>query len=309
MSAALRVDLHQHVWTAPLLAALRRRDRFPYVRSDGVLSVLHSAGEQPYLIDPSGESPSRRAELVQRDGLDLALVAISHPIGIECLPRYEAEPLIAAHLEGVAQLGPRFGAWGPLALDGPEAADVDDVLARGCVGVSLPACAVTGAQALDVMGPVLERVAEHGAPLFVHPGRCSTPSVQASLSEPLWWGALTDYVAQMNSAWLSFVALGRREHPDLTVVFAMLAGGAPLLSERLEARGGPPIDLRDPRLFYESSSYGPTAIEAMARRVGPEQLVYGSDRPVIEPFPTGRDSLLEHNAAALLNHTPMLAGA
>ena len=71
----------------------------------------------------------------------------------------------------------------------------------------------------------------------------------------------------------------------LTVLFAMLAGGAPLLSERLQARGGPPIELQDPRLFYDSSSYGPSAIEAMARRVGPEQLVYGSDRPVIEPKP------------------------
>ncbi|MEA2146308.1 MAG: 6-methylsalicylate decarboxylase, partial [Solirubrobacteraceae bacterium] len=77
--------------------------------------------------------------------------------------------------------------------------------------------------------------------------------------------------------------------------------------ERLEARGGPPIELRDSRLFYESSSYGPTAVEAMARRVGPEQIVYGSDRPVIEPFPTGRDSLLQHNAAAILRRRPVPA--
>jgi predicted TIM-barrel fold metal-dependent hydrolase len=307
--AALRIDLHQHVWTAPLLAALEQRNRFPYVRRVDGLSVLYSAGEQPYLIDTAGESPPRRAELLRRDGLDRALVAISHPIGIECLPRRDAEHLIDAHLEGVAQLGPGFGAWGPVALDGPQAADVDDVLARGCAGVSLPACAVTGAEALDIMGPVLERVAQRGAPLLIHPGQSSVRGSELSLSEPLWWGALTDYVAQMNSAWLSFVALARREHPELTVVFAMLAGGAPLLSERLEARGGPPIELRDPRLFYESSSYGPTAIEAMARRVGPEQLVYGSDRPVIEPLSTGRDSLLQHNGARVLIRGPVLARA
>jgi predicted TIM-barrel fold metal-dependent hydrolase len=45
----------------------------------------------------------------------------------------------------------------------------------------------------------------------------------------------------------------------------------------------------------------------MARRVGPEQIVYGSDRPVIEPFPTGRDSLLQHNAAAILRRRPVPA--
>ena len=49
----------------------------------------------------------------------------------------------------------------------------------------------------------------------------------------------------------------------------MLAGGAPLLSERLAARGGPAIELRDPLTFYDSSSYGPAMVEAMARCVGP----------------------------------------
>ena len=72
----------------------------------------------------------------------------------------------------------------------------------------------------------------------------------------------------MQAAWLTFVTLGRRRHPHLTVVFAMLAGGAPLLSERLKARGGPPIDLSDSRTFYESSSYGDAAIEAAAALVG-----------------------------------------
>jgi predicted TIM-barrel fold metal-dependent hydrolase len=302
-----RIDVHQHVWTAPLLAALERRDRLPYVRRSGALRILHSAGEQPFLIDVAAEAPDRRDQLVAADGLDLALVALSSPIGVECLPRGDAQGLIDAHLDGVGDLGDRFASWGPLALDGPDPDDVDALLARGCVGVSLPACALAGPQALHTIGPVLERVAEHGAPLFVHPGRCA--QTEATLNQPLWWGALTDYVAQMSAAWLSFTALGRREHPELVVLFAMLAGGAPLLSERLQARGGPPIDLRDPHVFYDTSSYGPTAIEAMARRVGAEQLVYGSDRPVIEPFPTGRDVLLQRNAARLLAAGPVLARA
>jgi predicted TIM-barrel fold metal-dependent hydrolase len=107
----------------------------------------------------------------------------------------------------------------------------------------------------------------------------------------------------MQAAWLTFATAGRREHPPLRVVFALLAGGAPLLSERLAARGGPPIELDDPLTFYESSSYGPAAIEAMAARVGPERLVYGSDRPVIEPTPTGRDEALQTNAMRLVGTT------
>ena len=48
----------------------------------------------------------------------------------------------------------------------------------------------------------------------------------------------------------------------------MLAGGAPLLSERLATRGGPAVDLQDPLTFYDTSSYGPRLVEAMARWVG-----------------------------------------
>jgi hypothetical protein len=104
----------------------------------------------------------------------------------------------------------------------------------------------------------------------------------------------------MHAAWLTLLTRGRRDHPDLTVLFPMLAGGAPLLTERLSARGGPAIDLRDPLCFYDTSSYGPVAIEATARRVGSEQLVFGSDRPVIEPVDTGRDRVLQEQGSRLL---------
>jgi len=87
-------------------------------------------------------------------------------------------------------------------------------------------------------------------------------------------------------------------------VFAMLAGGAPLLSERLAARGGPPIDLSDPRTFYESSSYGDAAIGAMAGLVGADQLVYGSDRPVVDPARNRWDAVLQKNAADLVSAAP-----
>ena len=76
----------------------------------------------------------------------------------------------------------------------------------------------------------------------------------------------------------------------------MLAGGAPLLSERLATRGGPTVDLRDPLTFYDTSSYGPAAVDAMARLGRARQLVYGSDRPVLEPLPTGARSRLMENA-------------
>jgi predicted TIM-barrel fold metal-dependent hydrolase len=162
---------------------------------------------------------------------------------------------------------------------------------------------LNGPDALADIDLLLTRAEALGAPVFVHPGpgRNHTGR-EVSLTEPLWWAALTGYVAQMQAAWLTFATAGRREHPRLRVLFAMLAGGAPLHAERLAARGGPPVDLRDPLTFYETSSYGPAAIDAIARRVGNGQLVYGSDRPVVEPTRTEWDALLTANAARFLTH-------
>lgn len=300
----MRADIHQHVWTEPLLDALAARRLAPFVRRSDGLTVLHCPGELPCVIDETAESPAARAHLLLADRLDQAVVAISSPIGIEMLAPEAAGELIAAHLDGVLALGESFLAWGPIPVRAPDTAAVDEVLARGCIGVSVPAAALVDRAALADLLPVLEHVQSCGVPLFVHPGGLA--SREACLDEPLWWTALTDYVSQMQAAWLTFATFARRELPHLRVVFAMLAGGAPLLAERLIARGGPAIDVRDPLTFYDTSSYGPMIVEAMARWVGPAQLVYGSDRPVIEPVPTGREVELMNNATQLLTSSRAL---
>ena len=82
-----RADVHQHLWTPPLLDALAARQRLPLMRRTDNMAILHCAGEQAWAIDVDSETPGQRADLVQADGLDLALVALSSPVGIEALPR------------------------------------------------------------------------------------------------------------------------------------------------------------------------------------------------------------------------------
>ncbi len=304
----MRVDIHQHIWTEQLLDALAARRSMPFVRTSDGVTTLHCCTELPHVIDRAANAPETRARLVHEDGLDLALVAISSPIGIEALPRTEAEPLIDAYLAGVTELPQEFAAWGPVALDDPDPDDVDDLVDRGCIGVSLPAGALAGPAALYGVQLILERASARGVPLLVHPGPAPNDApAHPVLGEPLWWRALTDYVAQMQAAWLTFATAGRREHPNLVAVFAMLAGGAPLLSERLIARGGPAIDLRDPLIYYDTSSYGGRALMGMAQHVGPAHLLYGSDRPVVDPPAAAGDTPLAENAARLLNRAEAVA--
>jgi predicted TIM-barrel fold metal-dependent hydrolase len=90
------------------------------------------------------------------------------------------------------------------------------------------------------------------------------------------------------------------------VVFAMLAGGAPLHAERLVARGGPAGAIADERIFYDTSSYGARTIDAVVRCVGIDQLVYGSDRPVVDGHarsplgPAAREAMVGANVTRLL---------
>jgi hypothetical protein len=280
----MRIDIHQHIWTEPLVRALAAREEHPFIRHEQGLTVLYLAGERPYVIDLETEALARRVTLVERDRLDRALICLSSPLGIESLPREQSLALLDAYHEGALALGEPFGVWGAVALDGCDATDVDRALARGCVGVSLPAGALGGLDGLARLGPVLERLERHGAPLLVHPGPGAVPTLcDASLNDPLWRPALTRYVAEMHAAWLAFASAGRRAHPELRVIFTMLAGLAPLHAERLAARGGPAGQAADRLSFYDISSYGPRAARQLADAVGEQQLLYGSDRPVVEP--------------------------
>ena len=115
-----------------------------------------------------------------------------------------------------------------------------------------------------------------------------------------WWPALTSYTASLQAAWWAWADTGLVRHPRLRVVFAALAGLAPLQGERAAARGGPAVPLV-PQLFYETSSYGPQAVALMRRTVGAGQLVHGSDVPVLRgTIPQDDEALLRANPARLL---------
>ncbi len=291
----MRHDLHQHLWTEPLVEALRRRNTLPFARRAGADTILMLPGESPAAIDAGPDRVELRLEHAETDGVDRMTIALSSPLGIEGLPRREAAPLLDAYEEGLADLPPAFRAWGALALRGASPRDVDGLLERGFVGLSVPAGAIATPTALRMMLPVLRRLEEHGAPLFVHPGPSPWRRPRGIESgAPAWWPALTSYIADMQAAWLSFTIAGRAELPDLPVVFAMLAGCAPIHVERLAARGGPANRGIDPLSFFDTSSYGPVAVDAMIRCVGAEQIVHGSDRPVAEPHPHAYGDALEH---------------
>ncbi|MGJ6964297.1 amidohydrolase [Streptosporangium sp. G11] len=314
----MTVDVHQHLWTPAFVEALRRRTTAP--RLDGW--TLHLDGEPAYEVDPADHDLAGRLAL--NVGLDLALVSLSSPLGIESLPPEDAWPIIDAYHEDALALPAPFGAWAATCLseidparlartldardgvrndvkDGDGAGDGARGVRPGLAGLQLPATAVRDAAGLARVTPLLDVLTERDLPLFVHPGPATEPE------GPGWWPAVVPYVQQMHAAWYAFAAFGRARHPRLRVCFSLLAGLAPLHSERLANRGGEGRGQVDPDMFLETSSYGPRAIDAIVRELGVDIVVSGSDQPyATAPDPALGDAAW--HAIAVTNPNRLLNG-
>lgn len=254
------VDVHQHLWPEPLIRELERRREPPRLRG----RRLELSHEPPCEIDLDAHRPERRLELLDRDGVDVAVISPAPTLELDADPALR-DAYHAGVLELTAASGGRFL---PLAL----AASLPG-FAGACVSAT---ALVAGVDAL------LGELQDAGAVLFVHPG----PPAPSPPGAPGWWPAVVDYTAQMQAAYAAWLARDAGRFRELAVVFGLLAGGGPIQLERLRSRG---IELRSallPNVYFDTASYGRRALELALSTFGVTQLVYGSDAPVIDPRPT-----------------------
>jgi hypothetical protein len=292
-----RTDVHQHAWPDALVEELRRRPRSPRIVDDRLLLD----GEPDFALVPGD---GVRASLADRravdaaDDVELALLSLSSPLGIETLAPDEAAPLLDAWHGLAGDLGPGHGLWAAVNLVEPDLASLRATLALPAVhGLQVPATALLDPAALERLAPVLAVVETADLPVLVHPG----PAAAGPAGDlPGWWPALTSYTAQLTAAWFAWHVAGRALLPDLRVCFVALAGLAPLHHERLAARGGT-FGAIDSGVYYDTSSYGPRAVDAVIRVVGVDPVVHGSDRPYAEPRDPGLGEAFTH---ALFDSNP-----
>jgi 6-methylsalicylate decarboxylase len=289
----MMIDVHQHLWSDSLIGALRARRAAP--RLEGW--TLELAGEPDYPVDPDWHDVQARAAQAIDDGLDLALVSLSSAMGVESLAPAEAAELLAAYHDGVLGLPAPFGGWAAACLTEVDPVALARQLDRGFVGLQLPASALLDRAGYDRAGPLLDVLQERDRPLLVHPGPVddagSMVGPAGARGNPVWWPAIVSYVQQMHAAWFAFRAHGRARCPRLRVCFALLAGLAPLHSERFAARTGDRNAI-DEDVFLEVSSYGTRAVDATIRVLGIDPLVNGSDRPYADPIDLDLGSAAAH---------------
>jgi hypothetical protein len=278
----MRIDFHQHVWTAEYRSALERRAQPPYLR--GRQLVLPQGGQ--FEVDPYAYSPEERVAALDRAGLDAAIVSL--PPTMEPTPEL-ADPWNESAQQLTAQSNGRLI---PLAYQEAR---------PGFLGAIV---AATDLLDLDAVSPLLDRLESQQQLLFVHPG-------PAAPSSSAWWAAGVAYTSQMQAAYATWVASGVGRWPSLRVVFALLAGGAPFQVERLVRRGLDPRAPFAPNMWFETSSYGERALELTLQTFGASRLVFGSDAPVdtvddalrmLRPFGAALEvELLVSNPSTVLN--------
>ena len=251
-------DVHQHFLPAPLVDALRARRETPRLAGR---SLELREGSFPFR--ESDNDLGERIALLDRDGTDVAIVSLAPTLEVE---RHAA--LRDAYHDGIREVAAAGG--------GRLRALASGACLDGFAGACVSAQALVGG-----LGDLAVELARAGQVLFVHPG---PPGIPPS-SAPPWWTAVVDYTAQMQAAYLSWLADGVERHPDLEVIFAVLAGGAPIQLERVRSRGGA-ADARPVRIHLDTASYGTRALRLCADALGAERLVFGSDVPVLPAAPT-----------------------
>jgi 6-methylsalicylate decarboxylase len=254
-----RFDVHQHFLPPPVLDVLRARREPPRLTGR---SLELREGSFPF--DERAHDLGERIALLDHDGIDVAVVSLAPTLETEAHPELR-DAYHEGMLEVVAAAGGRLRAQ--------AAGECRPGFAGACVSA---AAVVSG------LGELPRELAAANGVLFVHPG----PPAPAVPGAPPWRAAVTDYTAQMQAAYFSWIAGGAARHPDLQVVFAILAGGAPFQLERLASRGMDADSALPLGVHLDTASYGRRALALCLETVGAARLVYGSDVPIVDSRPT-----------------------
>ena len=269
MTVALgTVDVHQHLLPSSFVEVLRARTGAPRIDGD---ELEITEGRFPFIA--ADNELAARIAILDDQQTDLAVVSLQPNFGQDSLPERERDELVSAWEDGILELavsssGDRFAALGA------------GRARPGFVGCSVGSDAFFGGDGFEI---ALTSVREHGGFVFVHPSGGAVPP-----GMPPWWGALAIYTAQMQAAYLAWLSNWQERWADVSIVFAILAGGGPFQAERLDSRGTDVRSILHPNVFFDTASYGRRALELCVETYGVGQLVYGSDLPVIDPGPTLR---------------------
>lgn len=289
------IDSHAHVVPGRLLDRLHAGElRFPNVgvhADGGSYRISFNGGPPTRPIAPGLTDPVRRAEWLDRNGIDIQVVGGWLDVFGYELPGQEAaewaEVLTDAIREEVGTDG-RYTPLGTVPLGQPDAAAaaLRAQRASGLRGVMIATRAGETELSDPASRPFWEAADDTGAVVFLHPGFGAGGGRYHDFGLVNGLGRLEDTTVTL--ARLLYAGIPAR-YPGAQIVVAHAGAALPYVLGRLEQNHAVnPQTTSDPResfarLYFDSVVFDPDALEFLIRKVGADRVLLGSDYP----FPIG----------------------
>ncbi len=290
----MRIDTQSHIWPEPYLDYLTTRTVEPLAfRENGDLFL--DTGKWRRRAMPGHSDMSAKVASMDRHGIDLTVLSPNDP-GPE---RFGDDgPMVARLLndyiaEQTRSYSGRFVGLCVLPLQQPTAAreELERAIGElGLRGVLLYSNLDGGFPDEPAHAWLFARAEELAVPLYLHPAYPVTHDQVAGRNLVAALGLMFDTTIALARIILSGLM---DRHPDLTIVCPHVGGALPYLIGRLDhqtmvlKRGAEHIT-RAPseylkRVWFDTVSPWPAAIDYGYRMVGPDQLMFASDHPWVEP--------------------------
>jgi len=296
-------DWHAH-WLPPSFVEYVGRRRTPplLTSADGKLQLVGVNGARHTVAKGLGDIDERLRAL-DRLGIERQVLSLPGLFGVDTATCEDPVSLVQVFNEGLAdivqQRGDRFSGLASLPLARLEEAPavLDYALTKlGLSGAILPADAFADKETALRFDDVLRVANDAAAHIFVHPGPlpASKPMGTAYADEA---AALRKGVFDIqNGLTAAAITLEFTDfldaYPALTLHLANLGGNLAFLAERIAHGAGrynltpEQSDGRLKRIYVDTASFGPRAIELAARTFGRDRILFGSDAPFfLEPAP------------------------
>lgn len=293
------IDMHAHFYGAGLVEHLQTRRERPCLRQGpSGTEMLAMNGAFPF--EPAHWDPA--TVLAQMDATGVARRMLTFPgaLCLDALPVAEIGAAIAAFNTEMADLGQTTGGR-LIGLAGLPLADIDLAAAElnrirrdlRLPGAILPADYFTTIADAQSLIPVLRAANETGALLMIHPGpKAGHAPAPVAAEFPQFRTSAVDLQSQASQVVLTLILSDLLDtFPRIRFQVINLGGTMPFVVERMQAiarhrtpdRPFPTDRLR--RLWFDSASMGPRALEMAVALYGADRIMLGTDWPIFRDPP------------------------
>ncbi len=318
------IDMHAHFYGGGLVEQLRQRTERPCLRSvNGAAQMLAMNGAFPF--EEAHWNPETILAQMDESGVSRRMLTFPGALCLDALPVAEIAGAITAFNSFMSDLQARtngrlMGLAG-LPLADPELAARELLRARrelGLAGAILPSDyfdTISDAQALR---PVLEAADNTGALLMLHPGPMAGQAPAPVAAEfPQYRTSAVALQAQTSQVVLTLLLSDMLDvFPRIRFQIINLGGTVPFILERMQSIARhrtpqtpfPTERLR--RLWFDTASMGPRALEAAVAVYGADRIMLGTDWPIFRDFPhetTLAHARLSPDDLARISHATALA--